>query len=130
MAGRHYAIDLAKVAEVVEHPAIWPIPLAPPCYPGAMNFHGTIVAVLDLAQFLGRSGGHVSEKTIVLDTRIAALAFNVECIIRITPQGQTELSETQGDEAFALGHLNLPEGKVILLDAAAIADHAADTING
>jgi chemotaxis signal transduction protein len=131
MAGRHYAIDLAHVAEVVEQPAIWPIPVAPPCYPGAMNFHGTIVAVLDLAQFLGLSGGPGgSEKTIVIDTRIAALAFSVEGIVRITPQGQAELSDTPGGEAFALGHLNLPEGKVILLDAAAIAEHAADTING
>lgn len=130
LSGRHYAFDLAQVVEVVEQPATWPIPLAPPCYHGAMNFHGTIVAVMDLAMFLGLSGGHGSDKVIVLDTRIAALAFSVEGIIRITPQGQTELSRTQGDEAFALGQLNLPEGKVILLDAGAIAEHAAETING
>jgi purine-binding chemotaxis protein CheW len=129
LSGRRYAFDLAQVLEVVEQPATWPIPLAPPCYHGAMNFHGTIVAVMDLAMFLGLPGGHVSEKVIVLDTRIAALAFTVEGIIRITPQGQTELSRTPGDEAFALGHLNLPEGQVILLDAAAIAEHAAETIN-
>ena len=130
LAGRHYAIDLAKVAEVVEHPAIWPIPLAPPCYPGAMNFHGTIVAVLDLAVFLGRPVGHGSEKTIVLDTRIAALGFSVEGIVRITTQGEVEFSGPPGDEAFALGRLSLPEGTVILLDASAIAEHAAETING
>jgi chemotaxis signal transduction protein len=130
LARRHYAVDLAQVAEVVEQPAIWPIPVALPCYPGAMNFHGTIVAILDLALFLGLSGGHASEKTIVLDTRIAALAFSVDGIVRITPQGKTELLETQGDEAFALGHLSLPEGKILLLDAAAIACHAAETING
>ena len=129
LVGRFYAVDLAQVAEVVEQPAIWPIPVAPPCYPGAMNFHGTIVAVLDLAMFLGLSSEQCLLKTIVLDTRIAALGFCVENIIRITPQGQAELSGTPGNEAFALGHLNLPEGKIILLDAAAIAEHAADTIN-
>ena len=130
LSGRHYAFDLAQVVEVVEQPAIWPIPLAPPCYHGAMNFHGTIVAVMDLAMFLGLSGGQGAEITIVLDTGIAALAFSVECIIRITSQVQAELSGTQGDEAFVLGQLKLPEGKVILLDAAAIAEHAAETING
>jgi chemotaxis signal transduction protein len=129
LSGRRYAFDLAQVAEVVEQPVIWPIPLAPRCYHGAMNFHGTIVAVMDLALFLGFPGGHCAEKTIVLDTRIAALAFSVEDIIRITPLGQAEPSGPPGDEAFALGQLNLPEGKVRLLDAAAIAGRAAETIN-
>lgn len=129
LAGRYYAFDLAQVTEVVEHPATWPIPLAPPCYHGAINFHGTIVAVMDLAIFLGLPGGHGAEKVIVLDTRIASLAFSVEGIIRITPPGQAEPAGTPGEKAFALGQLSLPEGKVILLDAAAIAEHAADTIN-
>jgi chemotaxis signal transduction protein len=130
LSGRYYAIDLAQVREVVEQPAIWPIPLAPPCYHGAMNFHGTIVAVMDLAMFLGLPAGHGSDNLIVLDTRIAALAFSVEAVTRITPQSPTELSGNTGDEAFALGQLDLSEGKVILLDAAAIAAHAAETING
>ena len=130
LSGRHYAFDLAQVLEVVEQPAIWPIPLAPPCYHGAMNFHGTIVAVMDLAMFLGLPVGHGSDKLIVLDTRIAALAFSVEAVTRITPLGPTELAGNTGDGAFALGQLNLPEGKVILLDAVAIAEHAAETING
>jgi chemotaxis signal transduction protein len=130
LAGRYYAFDLAQVTEVIEHPATWPIPLAPLYYHGATNFHGTIVAVMDLAMFLGFPGGHGSEKVIVLDTRIASLAFSVECVVRITPQNQAELSGTPGDKAFALGQLNLPEGEAILLDAAAIAEHAAETING
>ena len=130
LSGQRYAFHLAQVLEVVERPATWPIPLAPPCYHGAMNFHGTIVAVMDLAKFLGLPGGQGSDNVIVLDTRIAALAFSVEGISRITPQVQTELSRTPGDEDFALGNLNLPEGMVVLLDAAAIAEHAAETING
>jgi chemotaxis signal transduction protein len=130
LSGRRYAFDLAQVAEVVEQPVTWPIPLAPPCYHGAINFHGTIVAVMDLAMCLGLNGGHEAEKVIVLDTGIAALAFSVESIIRITPQGQAECSASPEDESFALGHLDLPEGKVTLLDAAAIAEHAAETVNG
>jgi purine-binding chemotaxis protein CheW len=129
LAGRRYALDLAQVAEVVEQPATWPIPLAPPCYHGAMNFHGTIVAVMNLALFLGLPGEYGTEKTVVLDTRIASLAFSVQDIIRIIPQGQAGLSEAPQDEAFACGRLNLPEGKVTLLDAAALAEHAAMTIN-
>jgi chemotaxis signal transduction protein len=129
LAGRRFAFDLAQVAEVVEKPATWPIPLAPSCYHGAINFHGTIVAVLDLAMFLGLSGGHGPDNVIVLDNRIAALGFSVECINRITPQGQAELSGKPGED-FTLGQLNLPEGRAILLDASAVAERAAETING
>jgi purine-binding chemotaxis protein CheW len=129
LSGRRYAFDLAQVAEVVERPAIWPIPLAPPCYHGAINFHGTIVAVMDLALFLQLPGDHGTEKIIILDTRIAALAFSVEDIVRITPQGHIKLSGIPEGEAFSRGHLDLTEGKVLLLDAAAIAEHAAETIN-
>ncbi|MDA8413760.1 MAG: chemotaxis protein CheW [Desulfobacteraceae bacterium] len=129
LSGHRYAFDLDRVAEVVEQPAICPIPLAPPCYPGAMNFHGTIVAVMDLACFLGLPGMHGAEKVIVLDTRIAALAFSVENIIRITPAGQSGIFTAGGATDFSLGQLDLAEGKAILLDAAAIAEHAARTIN-
>jgi chemotaxis signal transduction protein len=130
LSGKRYAFDLVQVAEVIENPAAWPIPLAPACYLGAINFHGTIVAVLDLALFLGHRQGYGTGKVIVLDTRIAALAISAESIIRITPLGQAVHSAVTVDEPFALGQLDLPEGQAILLDAAAIAEHATETING
>ena len=129
LAGSPYAFDLSQVAEVMEQPETWPIPLAPGCYPGAMNFHGEIVAVLDLAMFLGLPEGQASRKTVVLDTHLAALALRVETIIRITTPEQAILWEST-DDGTAIGHLNLPEGKIILLDAVAIAERAAATING
>lgn len=129
LAGRRFAFDLAQVAEVEEPPHTWPIPMAPRCYTGAMNFHGTIVAVMDLAMFLGLPGDHATEKLIVLDTRITALAFQVEKVIRIVSVDQADIREN-ADEAFATALLNLPDGKATLLDAAAIAERAGETING
>jgi len=129
LANRRFALDLAQVAEVEEQPVTWPIPMAPPCYPGAMNFHGTIVAVMDLARFLGLPGSHTTEKVIVLDTRIASLAFTAERVIRITAVEQTAVQEGT-DEPFATARLILPDGEATLLDAAAIAERAAETING
>jgi len=129
LAGRRFAFDLAQIAEVEEPPLTWPIPMAPRCYIGAMNFHGTIVAVMDLAMFLGLPGDHVTEKLIVLDTRIAALAFQIERVIRIVSVDQADIREG-ADGAFATARLNLPDGEATLLDAAAIAEHAGETING
>ena len=128
LSGRRYAFDLAQVAEVVEQPATWPIPLAPPCYLGAINFHGTIVAVMDLAMFLGLPGNHDTEKVIVLDTRIAALAFTVERVIGIASVDQANVREG-ADEAYATAQVNLPDGEATLLDAATIAEQAGETID-
>jgi purine-binding chemotaxis protein CheW len=129
LAGRRFAFDLAQVAEVVEQPVTWPIPLAPSCYRGAMNFHGTIVAVMDLGEFFGLPAIQGTGHVIVLDIRLASLAFVAESILRIVLLDQDDISPPQGDDAFAVGELSLPEGKAILLDASAISAHAADTIN-
>ena len=128
LAGRRFAFDLTQVAEVEEQPVTWPIPMAPRCYPGAMNFHGTIVAVMDLAMFLGLPGNHDAEKLIVLDTGIASLAFLIERVIRIASVDQADVREGT-DEAFATARLNLPDGEATLLDAAAIAEQAGEAIN-
>ena len=128
LTGRQYAIDLADVAEVVEQPALWPIPLVPPCYHGAMNFHGSIVAVMDLAAFFGLPGGQAAGQAIVLDPRIASLAFATGNIIRIILLELDGISAYRGDEPFACGELVLPEGRAVLLDPSAIAAHAAGTI--
>jgi chemotaxis signal transduction protein len=129
LAGRRFAFDLAQVAEVEEQPVTWPVPRNPPCYPGAMNFHGTIAAVMDLAKFIGLPGNHGTEKVIVLDPCIAALAFLVERIIRIESVDRTEVREG-ADEVYATAQIYLPDGEAILLDAAAIAKQAGETING
>lgn len=129
LSGARYAVALTQVAEVIEQTATWPIPLAPDYYDGAMNFHGSIVAVMDLAQFLGRRASNATGKVIVLPPEIASLAFMVESIVRITPPGQADLLDAVGDHPFAAGELILPEGRAILLDAEAIAARAAEMIN-
>lgn len=127
-SGRIMALELSQVAEVAELTEIWPIPLAPACYPGAMNFHGTIVAVMDLARFFGLPSDSPPEKTIIIDTAIASLALRVEQVLRIVLLSPADVAPPP-DEPFAAGVLHLPEGEALLLDAAAIAVRAGETIN-
>jgi chemotaxis signal transduction protein len=129
LAGRRFAFDLAQVAEVEEQSVTWPIPMAPLCYSGAMSFHGTIIAVMNLAIFLGFPGNHNTEKTIVIDTRIASLAFEVEQIIRISSIDLADIREA-ANEPFSTAQLNMPDGAATVLDAAAIAERAGEMING
>jgi purine-binding chemotaxis protein CheW len=128
MSGRLFAFDLSQVAEVSEPQRTWPVPVVPPCYRGAMNFHGSIVAVMDLAAFMGFPANHVQEKLIVLNTGTAALAFLVERVLRIVAGRQAELREAPED-AFATALIILPEGVATLLDAKSIATQATEQIN-
>jgi len=127
LQGGRFAVNLLQVAEVDEPPQTWPVPGAPPCYAGAMNFHDTIVAVMDLADFLGLPGDSEAEKVIVADPGIASLAFLVEHVIRIAPPEQVVVGEAV-DLPCAGVALHLPEGEYTLLDVAVVARLAAESI--
>lgn len=132
LQGRRYAFDLAQVAEVGEPLPTWPIPGAPPCYSGAMNFHGAIVAVMDLAAFLGLSGNHCLGKVVVLNSGIAALAFLVEQVERIVPadQVQDDNQVQQIDTGISSRTLTLANGVALLLDAVELTREATERIAG
>ena len=127
---RRYALDLSEVAEVIEPPPTWPIPGAPPYYSGAMNFHGSIVAIMDLAAFLGLAALHGPEKVVVLHPGVGALAFLVERVERIVPADQVRLDNTASPppERFSSGTLCLAEGAALLLDAVAITRAAGEAL--
>lgn len=128
MAGSLFAFELAQVAEVSELQPVWPIPAAPPCYRGVINFHGGIVAVLDLAEFMGLPACPNPQKLIVLERSVASLAFLVERVVRIAAGDQLEIRKVT-DEAFASALIALPEGEARLLDVVAIVTQAAEGIN-
>ena len=115
--GSLFALDLSQVAEVGDPPQMWPIPLAPACYRGVMSFHGDIVAVMDLAIFLGMSGRSLCEKIIILRQDIASLAFLIDTVVRIIPEEDVSASFGPASESvFATAKLSLIDGEAILLD--------------
>jgi len=118
-----YALDLAQTAEVADLTQLWPIPLAPPYYGGAMNFHGDIIAVMDLAIFLGLSGGNRPEKIIILHHSIASLALLVDSVIRIVSAEEVTSIPTV-DTKFSAATIILPEGKALLLDLGVLVHEA------
>lgn len=124
-----YALDLAHVAEVSDPPQLCPIPLAPLCYSGALNYHGDIVAVMDLSVFLGIPGCVRPGKLIVLHHEVASLAFLVESVVRIV--AETEVSSSPAKKnCFAAALLNLSDGKATLLDLEALVISAGICMQG
>jgi chemotaxis signal transduction protein len=83
--GHRFALDLQDIAEVVESPSLFPAPWAPGFFRGAMNFHGSVVAVLDLAGFLDLGAADREEVVLVLDKRIANLALAADSVENIVP---------------------------------------------
>jgi len=127
---RRYAVDLALVAEVEEPPILWPIPGAPACYPGAMNFHGAIVAVMDLAAFFGHPASHALEKVVVLAPGVASLALLVEQVESIVPADQVQCDHTRhSDDRYSSGTLLLADGcDALLLDIVELVRDASSRI--
>lgn len=128
MGGDLYAFDLSQLAEVSEPPSLWPIPSSPHHYPGAMNFHGNIVAVMDLPGFMGINNSSKPEKLVVLDNRLASLGFLVEQVLRIVPESEIIRMDTQV-EGFICGAFSVSEGNVTLLDPVKIVNRATASIN-
>jgi purine-binding chemotaxis protein CheW len=88
------ALDVAHIQEIVESPPFFFIPLAPTVFSGAINFHGTIVPVLDLGACLGFAGGQRDGRIIVLAVELCSLALAVSSIQRIILLDTDELSPT------------------------------------
>jgi purine-binding chemotaxis protein CheW len=118
-----YALDLAQVAEVADPPPMSPIPLAPPCFSGALNFHGNIVAVLNLDLLLGLADQGNHGKIIMLQQEISSLAFLVDFVVRIVSEDEVTVVVAH-DASFASARLGLIDGEAIQLNLEAIVREA------
>jgi purine-binding chemotaxis protein CheW len=81
--GNRYALRLGDVAEVMEPSRIYPVPRVPQYISGIMNFHGKLVSLLDMANFLTGTPCHPRREILVLDTRIGNLALWVDSVENI-----------------------------------------------
>ena len=114
-----YALEVGQIQEIVENPRIAYIPRAPSCFSGAINFHGTILPVLDLAGYLGYGGEGRDHRIIVLPLHLCPLAFSVSAVRRIVPFDPQALSppmERRAHDSFARASLERDGEVVNLLD--------------
>lgn len=128
MNGDKYALELEQVAEIMEAPTLSPIPRAPLHFTGAMNFHGGIVPIVDLARFLDLGDTSHGGRVLVLDRGIGNLALLVERVEGIFP-GDMVLEEHPPDMEMAAKILQLPDGEIRLLSPEKIVDRLEDGIN-
>jgi purine-binding chemotaxis protein CheW len=78
-----YGLEVEKIQEVVESPILHYIPRASKHLLGAVNFHGNILPVLDLASFLGFAREQRDRRVIILASGLCSLALAVTAVGRI-----------------------------------------------
>lgn len=112
-AGSHqYAIPLEQVAEVCELKSLSPVPRAPVWCLGATRSSGVVVAVVDLAGYIGEEPELKPEKIVVLDLRLGGLALQVGQITSVVEGEQVRLEKDDYGS-----WLQTPDSKAEMLDA-------------
>jgi purine-binding chemotaxis protein CheW len=126
--GSRYALRLCDVAEVMEPPRIYPVPRVPQYIAGIMNFHGKLVTVLDLANFLTGACRHPQGEVLVLDTRIANLALWVDSVEHVS---STEIirEERECAECFVEKALMMSAGEVKMLSVDMVLDKIEEILS-
>jgi purine-binding chemotaxis protein CheW len=124
-----YALRLEDVAEVLEPPPLYPIPRAPRYFPGIMNFHGSLIPVIDLAGFLSKGSLSPQGQLLVLDNRIANLALWVDSVESVR-SADVVLDEREVDEELVEKVLTISTREVRLLSAARLVDRVEEILAG
>ena len=115
---------MGQVQEVVEEPVLHYLPTAPEVLPGALNLHGVVIAVVDLARLLGIESDRTDVRMVVVDPNFAVVALQVsrlEGATRIDPE-----SRIGGDEALLpeciTARYDTNDGVINVLDVPAMVE--------
>ena len=87
-----YGIEIDAVQEIIENPVLHYVPRAKGVILGAVNFHGQILAAIDLPALLGLPGKKRDPRQVVLTGEYKSVALAVTAIERIA---ELDLSNMQ-----------------------------------
>jgi chemotaxis signal transduction protein len=80
---RSYGVPMSHVTRIVEHPAVAPVPLAPPSHLGLLYDARTLHSVVDLAARHGEPPGADPVRAVLIDAGGAELALAADRIDRV-----------------------------------------------
>jgi purine-binding chemotaxis protein CheW len=116
-----YGLEIDAIQEIVENPVLHYVPRAGGLLVGAINFHGQILAGIDLTTLLGFSGEKRDHRWVVLTTEFKSLALTVSNIQRIAKLDLTALQPpAKLDNKAIRGVADLDGMMINLLDANAV----------
>jgi purine-binding chemotaxis protein CheW len=118
LAEEVYGLEIDAIQEIIEDPSLHYVPRAEGVLTGAINFHGQVLAVIDLPALLGFVGEGLDHRHVVLTPEFKSLALTVSGIERIVELDLSVLQPTsENTESKAIrGLVELDEMMVNLLD--------------
>ena len=113
-----YGLEIYAIQEIIENPALHHVPLAEGVLNGAINFHGQILAVIDLPKLLGFTAEERDHRYVVLTPELKSMVLSVSGVVRIVGLDLSSLQPAPaeaGDSAIR-GVAYLEDKIVNLLD--------------
>lgn len=117
-----YGLEISAIQEIIEDPSLYYVPRATGVLTGAINFHGQILAVIDLPSLLGFTGTRRDHRRVVLTPEFQSLVLTVSSIQRIVKLDlETLQPPPESTDCCAIrGVADFEEVMVNLLDANAV----------
>ena len=78
-----YGLEIDAIQEIIENPVLHYVPRAEGVLTGSINFHGQILAVIDLPKLLGFAGNQRDHRHLVLTSEYRSLVFTTCGVERI-----------------------------------------------
>jgi purine-binding chemotaxis protein CheW len=121
LAGRRYALEPAHVEEVTTPMRPLPIPTVPRHFAGVIHLRGRILPVVDGRKVLGLEGDappSADARLVVLCVSGQRWAVVADRVLGLRDVAKDAISAVS--EPPVAGRFELPEGAVVMLDAAAL----------
>jgi purine-binding chemotaxis protein CheW len=119
-----YALPIDQIKEVVPTPAITKMPQTTSCIKGVANIRGNIIAILNLADRLGLSGGiqpeTIGKYTLVVESEEFKMGILVQEVPNTLPISESAIDQSvfnsEGDHSYIKGIVKLKDRLIILMD--------------
>jgi chemotaxis signal transduction protein len=124
-----YAAAVGNVAEIMDPPALYPLPKVPRYYRGVMNCHGRPVPVVDLSLICKEVPSAGPGKLIVLNGKEANLALLVDNVATLIT-GDFPSEEPTGDESGVEKVITTTDGAIKVIGSKKLLKLLEEEING
>jgi two-component system, chemotaxis family, chemotaxis protein CheV len=111
-------VNVAKVREIIQRPALRPMVASPPSVAGIMTLRDKVLPVIDLAQILGVQPSKEANRIVVLEFNrviVGILVSSVSRIYRLSWE-QVEAPHTVASGSYITGLVKMEDRIILILD--------------
>lgn len=100
LGNARYGLEIDAIQEIIESPQLHFTPRAREVLTGSINFHGQVLAVIDLPALLGFAAESPDHRKVVLAPSFRSLALTVSGIERIISLDLSSIQPPAADDTY------------------------------